>query len=85
MSDYPRLEKLGVKINMEPFPHVRNEELNDALKKAGMSVEKFSEYFGVQTCLMCDDGTAGLYPWDCESTLERLISGKLTGTQLWMD
>jgi hypothetical protein len=54
--------------------------LDKALKNSGIDRDKFSEYFGMQTC-----HEGGLYPWDVEPVLERMMSGKLTGTQLYWD
>lgn len=77
---YKRIEQIGCVVTESPIPHVKFDDLNEAINKAGLDREKFSEYFGIQTCHQ-----DGLYPWDVESVLERMMSGKLTGTQLVMD
>lgn len=79
---YPRLAELGVQLNASlsgPLG-VDNDSLNAALIKRGLSRKKFSALFGCQTC-----GPNGMYPHDVEDVLERMLSGKLTGTQLMMD
>lgn len=45
---------------------------------------KFNEYFGIQTCPVVPEGPA-VYPWDAEAVLERIASGKKTGSQLIWD
>ena len=84
MKDYPRLKKLGVKVNLEPVAHVSTDELNTALDKAGIEKERFDELFGVQTAPLVD-GKLALYPWDVEDTLALLMDGKKQGTQLFWD
>jgi hypothetical protein len=80
--EFPRLTELGIPIhNTNPgFPGVNNEELDNALKNANLSVAQFSKLFGCQTF-----GNNGLYPWDVEAVLERMMSGRLIGTQLNWD
>lgn len=85
MSDYPRLKKLGVTFHDRG---ILCSELDEKLKEAGMDTEQFNELFGVQTCPVIEiDGEEchGVYPWDAEAVLERMISGKRTGTQLFWD
>lgn len=79
---YPRLKQLGIPIREDNGgpPGINGAQLDLALKKANLSIEKFSELFGCQTC-----GSNGMYPWDVEAVLERMMSGKLTGTQLLWD
>jgi len=73
MSDYPRIDKLGVKvIDDVQGQHVRSGELTIALGKAGMSHEQFREYFGAQSGVALDDGEAGLYPGNVEAVLGRM-------------
>lgn len=84
--EYPHIKKLGLEIHNEPTSHIKSKELDAALKKAKINRKKFSEYFGCQTCLLCDDGQTGLFPYDVEAVLVRMLEkGRLTGTQLWMD
>ncbi len=73
MTKYPRIEALGLTVVEKPVAHVRREELNAAL---GDRREQFGKLFGIQTCLM-----EGPYAWDVESVLERMETGKLTGSQ----
>lgn len=77
MKEYPRIAELGVTVHREPVAHVKNEELNKAL---GDRKKEFGRLFGIQTCLI-----DGPYAWDVEAVLERMASGKLTGTQLEPD
>jgi hypothetical protein len=77
---YPRINQLGVRIYKTPVAHVRSKELHAKLKRAGLDGDRFSDLFGVQTCY-----EKGPYPWDVEAVLERMMSGKLTGTQLLWD
>ena len=79
---YPRLSQLKIpirEINEGP-PGINGLELDAALNRAGLSIETFSKLFGCQTC-----GSNGMYPHDVEAVLERMMSGKLTGTQLLWD
>jgi hypothetical protein len=46
----------------------------------GLDLEEYSELYGIQTQYV-----DGPYPWDVEEVLERMMSGKLTGTQLLWD
>ena len=59
---------------------VSRKELRDALVKNNVDLQKFSEYFGVQTAPL-----DGYFALDVESVLERMFSGKLIGTQAEMD
>lgn len=80
MNDYPRLTELGIQVccELQGPPYVRRDTLHIALKtKAARG--KFAELFGTQTC-----PAGGYYPWDVEAVLERMMSGKLTGSQaIW--
>ena len=80
--EYPNLEKLKVPIFNVPVEHILLKTLMKALTKNER--EKFHKYFGAQTCPLVDAGTA-IYPWDAEAVLERMFSGKLTGSQLIWD
>ena len=82
-TGYPRLEELGVGIipgDDDSPPGVNWLELQLAMSRADLSIQKFCDYYGVQTC-----GANGMYPWDVESVLERMVSGKKTGSQLVWD
>jgi hypothetical protein len=81
---YPNLIKLGVEIHNEPYPHIYWDDLDAALKKNNLDKEKFSKYFGAQTMILIN-GKACPYPHDVEAVLERMKSGKLTGTQFLFD
>jgi hypothetical protein len=80
-NPYPRISELKIKVYNKPIDHVISGDVQVALLRNGLSVEKFHEFFGVQTCLLREDGKRGLYSWDVESVLERMMSGKLIGTQ----
>jgi hypothetical protein len=79
-SLYPRIDSIGLVVHEEPVAHVKRLELKDALVRAGIDLPRFYDLFGVQTCYI-----EGPYPWDVESVLERLKSGRLTGTQAVWD
>jgi hypothetical protein len=79
-SEYPRCEQIGVVIFQEPIPHISRSDLQKCLDKAGLDQDKYGELYGIQTQYV-----SGPYPWDVEAVLERMMSGKLTGTQLLMD
>ena len=79
---YPRLEELGVEIiedRKNGPPGVNWVSLQVALARENLSIQEFCELYGVQTA-----GANGMYPWDVEAVLERMLSGKLQGSQaLW--
>jgi hypothetical protein len=75
--DYPRIASLGIPIH---GGSVKGTELREGLKRNHLSVEKFSKLYGVQTC-----SGVGPYAHDVEAVLERMMSGTLTGTQLFWD
>ncbi len=75
--DHTRIKELGVKVHAEPVAHVLWADLRTAL---GDRYEAFADLFGCQTCLM-----EGPYAWDVEAVLERMASGRLTGTQAFPD
>jgi hypothetical protein len=76
-SLYPRLTELGVTIEDGCVDAM---ELEVALLRNKLSPKRFDEYFGVQTV-----SGRGPYAWDVEAVLERMMSGKVTGTQLHWD
>ena len=79
-SEYPRINKLGLKVlYKKDMPYVDRKKLVTALRKHKI-VKKFSELFGIQTAFV-----EGPYAYDVEAVLERIYSGKLTGTQLLWD
>lgn len=78
---YPYIKKLGLTICTDcpdSIPGIKFEDLKNKLTKA--QIELFDKYFGFQTF-----GSNGLYIYDVNSVLERMFSGKLTGTQLFFD
>lgn len=79
---YPHLKQLGIAIHPEPYPYVKSEDLDAALKKAGLSVEKFNELFGAQTCIVID-GVGQPYPWDCELVLKQMLEGYKPSIEEW--
>lgn len=74
---YPRIKEFGLTVHPDPVPHVKHEELDKAL---GDRRKEFGKLFGIQTCL-----AEGPYASDVEAVLERMATGRLTGTQLFMD
>ena len=91
-NPYPRLTEIGVKIvETSSFIYIDTNELREKFaEKAPNPVvakalgQQFSELFGVQTCPVVP-GVRAVYAWDAEAVIERMISGKLTGTQLLWD
>lgn len=85
MTDYPNLTQIGAKIYYDkPIPYLDGKEFVKLLRKKKISIKKFNEYFGSQTCFALDNGNAGLYVYDVEAVLERMKTGRLIGTQkLW--
>ena len=78
-TEYRRIAAIGLTVHEEPSAHVKREELHKVLRKMG-KVREFGKLYGVQT-----QSEFGLYPWDVEAVLERMASGKLTGTQRFWD
>ncbi len=79
-NEYPRLEQIGCNVKHEPMDHVPWTELDAAINDAGLDRERFSDLFGVQTCY-----AGGVYAWDAEAVLERMMGGRLTGSQRYWD
>jgi hypothetical protein len=82
---YPRLKELGIPVNDGsvggPELYLALEGLDKKTgKKIGSHVKQFSKLFGCQTM-----SGVGPYAHDVEAVLERMLSGKLTGTQLFWD
>jgi hypothetical protein len=81
---YPHISNLGIPVYFEPINHVLSDDIHRVLGKKNGKI--FSKFFGAQTCLRRDDGKTGLYIWDVEAVLVRMVEKKLTGTQhpaLW--
>lgn len=84
-SDYPRLKQMGIPVGLKrQLRYVLADDLVDGLNRHCLSGDVFDELFGVQTCPVIDDKPA-FYPWDVEAVLERMITGKLTGSQKYWD
>ena len=79
-TEYPRIAQLGMTVIEDPVQHVTWADLDEKVIDGGLDREQFSDYFGVQTCHV-----SGPYPWDVEAVLERMMGGKLTGTQKYWD
>ena len=84
--DYPLIKFYGLTITDKPVPHIKIKHLNKTLRKHGID-QLFHKYFGIQTCLIDENGERGLYPCDCESVLHRIKYPKkdLIGTQKFWD
>lgn len=68
------IKRLGISLVNGCVPY---EEIDRVLPDR---VEEFSDLFGIQT--QCIDG---MYQHDVEAVLQRMYSGKLTGSQLIWD
>lgn len=79
---YKHIEALGLKVvKGEHVDYVPRKELREALEAKGEAFKaKFHDLFGVQTCCL-----EGPYAWDVEAVLERMSTGKLSGSQLHWD
>jgi len=79
---YPRLKQLEIPVHetSHGYKYVKWEDINRQIKEAGLDGQRFGDLFGCQTQIM-----EGAYPYDVEAVLERMMSGKLTGTQAVMD
>jgi len=81
--DFPRLKELGIPVHVHyDIQYVRSADIYAKLTEEGR--KRFDKFFGCQTCPVID-GRPALYPWDVEAVLERMKTGKLTGTQLFWD
>lgn len=79
--EYPRIHDLGLTIITKCPDSIPGINFRELAKKLGKEKAKvFCELFGCQTF-----GGNGLYVYDVEAVLERMFSGKLTGTQLFID
>ncbi len=78
---FPRLKELDVPVlYCGGYPYVEWATLDAALDSRPGYHKRFSAAFGCQTCMQ-----AGPFAYDVEAVLERLASGRLTGTQLAWD
>lgn len=77
---YPRCAQLGLVVKSTPsFDYVERKHLASVLRKKRI-VRKYAKFFGIQTQYL-----DGPFAHDVEPVLERILSGKLTGTQLYYD
>ena len=81
-SQYPELEKLGVRVYEDPVEHVSCADIDAALPADRR--QEFNRLFGIQTCPVVPRGPA-LYPWDAEAVLVRMFRNRLQGSQLHWD
>lgn len=83
LGSYPHLKKLTVSVRhtASGLGYVNADELH--AKLGDEKARQFSDMFGVQTCPIVpgDELCPVLYPWDAEAVLERMESGRLTGSQ----
>lgn len=79
-KSYPFIYEIGASVDVYDIgtPFVPRNSIRSALSQADF--ETFSNLFGCQT--MSEHGP---YPWDVEAVLVRMLTGKLTGTQLIWD
>ena len=78
---YPRCKEFGLPITeAHGIAVVTPADLVKVFPKGSKKARQFSAFYGIQTSLV-----EGLYAWDVESVLERMVTGKLTGTQLDWD
>lgn len=72
---YANLERLGVAIHeRDGIRYIHWDDLKKVLTEK--QLERFNKLFGIQTCFV-----DGPYAHDVEAVLERMFTGKLTGTQ----
>lgn len=79
--EYPRIHELGLTIITkcpDSIPGVSFEEIEEKLGNKKYKI--FASLYGCQTC-----GMNGPYVYDIEDILERMMSGKLQGTQKFWD
>lgn len=51
-----------LKLYNDPVPHYRWEEIQATLSDREKTA--FRRWMAGQTCLLCEDGTSGVYQWD---------------------
>jgi hypothetical protein len=87
-TPYPRIDQLRIRLYVEPgCCYVDTDEIAFKLTfllEDEKAPDTFSKLFGVQACPLIP-GVSAVYAWDAEAVLERMLSGKLTGTQLTWD
>jgi hypothetical protein len=80
---YPRCKAFGLQVRYRDkgWAYITHEDIAKMFTEKGDSFStKFNTMFGVQTCAV-----EGLYPHDVEAVLERMVSGRITGTQAFWD
>lgn len=80
---YPNLERLGIPVYHSSVGYVLCADID--AKLSPMQRALFNELFGIQTCPVIEGKGPAVYPWDADAVLERMFSGKLTGSQLIWD
>lgn len=77
-TNYPRCQKHGLPVNQGI---ISQEDMAKLRRSQTLQwAERFNELFGCQTC-----PAGGFYAWDVEAVLERMETGRKTGTQLIWD
>jgi hypothetical protein len=80
---YPRCKASGLKVRdtEDRMPYITKADINAVFADKGSEFSiKFNKLFGVQTAPI-----GGFYAHDVEAVLERMESGRLTGTQAFWD
>ena len=80
MNKFPRIAELGIEVKTYPSGGIRYVDSFELRAALGGQLDEFNELFGVQT--MCVEGP---YARDVEAVLERMVSGKLQGSQKEFD
>jgi len=75
---YPRIRAEGLKVvEKEHEAYMPRAAMTKWFKSKSKGFQKlYCEYYGVQTASI-----HGPYPWDVEAVLERMYSGRLSGSQ----
>jgi len=84
MTEYPRIKELDIAlIKCHGFTAVKAEDVHEKIGwvLGEKSKKQFDTMFGCQTCPVLPDGSFGMFAWDTEDVLERMISGRKQGTQ----
>lgn len=89
---YPRLARLGTQVHVEPesgieaiYPMDLNRSHERPFGLSDSQRDVFDRLFGEQTGIVDRQGNCMIFPDDAEAVLERMFSGRLTGTQLISD
>jgi len=57
--------KLPIHTTDDGIPYIRYEDIAAALSPHTKA--EFDEWIDGQTCILLDDGTTGIYPWDWDN------------------